>query len=234
MTRKFTIHWLIALAALSIFSVLFPYFLPPLVRATGCAKVGGACSAVALVFAIYIRLSIIIGVGVCLAILTWKQSRIVGAQPWGFLFVVLTYIAAFPFLFAFGNFWAANFALGIGYVNGPLPVLTMLLATLIGLSCLPEGGKAQHSRARLATLTTGGIALLLTSNQWLTSLTLVPVVGSILRPVTNPIRMIAGSIFRLLGAYGLLIVMAIFIASLVWWVIAARRASFLNESISPG
>ncbi|WP_336970420.1 hypothetical protein [Sphingobium aromaticiconvertens] len=233
MTRRFTIRWLIALAGLSIFSVLFPYLLPPLVRATGCAHVGGACGAVALVLAIYLRLPVIIGVGIYLVILTSKQSRIVGAQPWASLFILLTYIAAFPFLFAFGNFGAANFALGIVYINGPLAVLTMLLATLIGLSCLPEESKTRHSGARLATLTTGGIALLLTSNLWLTSLTLIPVVGSILRLITGPIHMMAGSILRLGGAYGLLIVMALFIASLAWWVITARRTSYLNVSISP-
>ena len=224
-TRRFTFRWLVAVVMLLLFTLAFPFLLPPLVRATGCGNVGGACGAVALVLGIYLRLPVVIGVGVYLAVLTWKRSRLVGSHPWAFVFVLLMYVAAFPFLFAFGNFWGASFALGVTRIGGPLPILAMLLTTLIALSCLPDSLMAWRGSPRLSTLITGGLALLLTSDQWLRGLTLVPFVGGLLRPVLFPVRMAVVLLLRSAGGGALLIVTLALVASLAWWVIAARRIS---------
>lgn len=221
--HKFTVRWLAAVIMLLLFVLAFPFVLPPLVRATGCEKVGGACGAIAVALGIYLRLPVAIGVGAYLAFLTWKRSKLVGAHPWVFVFVVLMYFAALPFLFAFGNFWGASFALGVISVAGPFAVLAMLLATLIALSCLPDGAKAWHGAPRLATLLAGAIALLFTFDQWLTGLTLVPIIGGLLRSVLLPILRIMGPLLHSVGVSGSFVVTLAMIVSLAFWVIAARK-----------
>ena len=211
---KYTFRWCLAVGALHLFIFTFPYMLPPLVRATGCQGIGGACGAVALVFGIYLRLPVVIGVGIYLAFLVWKRSRQVGFHPWAFIFLVIIYLAALPFLFSFGNFWAASFALGIGYAGGPLPVLAMLLTILCALSCLPDGSGAWPNAAHQSSLVTGGLALF---------------VGSLLRPVLFPIKMTSAMILRSVGNIGLLAVALAFIVSIAWWVISARRIDVASQ-----
>ncbi|WP_152522637.1 hypothetical protein [Sphingobium ummariense] len=150
-----------------------------------------------------------------------------------FIFVVLMYFAALPFLFAFGNFWGASFALGVIIIAGPLAVLTMLLATLIALSCLPDGIRAWHGTPRLATLIAGGIALLFTFDQWLRGLTLVPFIGRLLRSVFLPVRRAAVVLIHSVGVSGLLVVTLALVFSLTFWVIAARNISVSAENLPP-
>jgi hypothetical protein len=226
---KYTFRWCLAVGALHLFIFTFPYMLPPLVRATGCQGIGGACGAVALVFGIYLRLPVVIGVGIYLAFLVWKRSRQVGFHPWAFIFLVIIYLAALPFLFSFGNFWAASFALGIGYAGGPLPVLAMLLTILCALSCLPDGSGAWPNAAHQSSLVTGGLALFVTTDQWLQGLLIVPLVGSLLRPVLFPIKMTSAMILRSVGNIGLLAVALAFIVSIAWWVISARRIDVASQ-----
>lgn len=221
-TRRFTFRWLTTAALLVLFILAFPFILPPLVRATGCAGVGGACGAMALLLGIYLRLPVVLGVGVFIAVLTWKRSRSVGAHPWVFIFVLLMYLAALPFLLSFGNFWGASFALGLIRIGGPLPIV-MLLATLISLSYLPDSTKAWRGSLRLSTLVTGGFAILLTADQWIRGMILIPFIGTFFRSVLFPVGAVAALLFRSGGIAGLVIITFAFVASLAWWVIAARR-----------
>lgn len=220
--RKFTLRWSLIIVLLILFIIAFPYILPPLVRASGCEGIGGACGAAAMVFGIYLRMPVVIGVGVYLAILTWKRSRIVGAYPWAFMFVLLMYLASLPFLFAFTNFWATSFALGIVAIGGPLQALAMLLVTLGALSCLPESEGAGPGTPRICTLAFGGLALLFTSHHWLQGLALLPFIGRVLRSVLYQIDFAAMSLLQTVGSTGLLLVTLAYIASLAWWVIPSR------------
>ncbi|MFA6117652.1 MAG: hypothetical protein WC729_26920 [Sphingomonas sp.] len=206
-----------------LFIAAFPFLLRLLVVGSGCAGVGGACGALAVVLGIYLRYPVVIGVGLYLAILTWRRLRTVGVHPSAFLFVLLIFTAASPFLFALGNFWGASFALGIVSLHSPLPTLVLLLASLIALSRLPEDD-AGHYRgpARGTALAIGGLVLLLTSPQWLMGFMMIPFVGRLFLPAAF---LISGRILGGWGPYAVLISAAAFVVALELWIIEARRGA---------
>ena len=221
--RSFMKQWLAALLGVTLFGMAFPFLLPTLIYATDCRNVGGACGAVALVFGIVLRLPVVIGVGIYLAVLTWKRSRVLSLLPWGFAFVLLTYIAASPIVFGFGNFWASRFALGVSGEYG-LPAFGFLIAALSGLSLLPDAERDQPDRrARIATFSIGGVSLLFLLPAILDGLRLLPWPGNI--ALLRLRFAVQRPLLHLTGPHFPLIVLMAFAGSLAWWVsIAARRS----------
>jgi hypothetical protein len=220
--RSFTKRWLAGLLGLTLLALAFPFLLPPLVYATNCKGVGGACGAIAVVFGIYLRLPIVIGIGIYLAVVGWKRSRTLGLLPWGFVFILLNYIAASPLLFGFGNFWGARFALGVPGGDS-LPAFGFLLAGLIGLSFLSYGEASRtEKRARTATLAAGGVALLIMLPTTLGGLTLLPwIAGVSLRSLRYALLR---PLLHLVGPHFSFLVLAAFVVSLTWWVRSADHS----------
>lgn len=214
--RSFTKRWMIALLGLVLFGLAFPFILGPLVYATGCGRIGGACGAMALVFGVFLRLPIVIGIGIYLAILAWKRSSAVGLFPWGFAFVLLTYLAASTLLFGFGNFWAARFALG-ARGNSVLPFL-FLLAGLIGLSIL-RGDCVRGSKksAKYSTFIIGGLALIALLPNVMDGLTIVPFIGGLFFHLKFLIYTLFGPILRLFRSNLALALLGMFVISLILW-----------------
>jgi hypothetical protein len=219
--NTFTKRWVITFAALALLIAMFPIILPWLVRSTGCARVGGACGAVAMVLGIYIRLPIVLGVGIYLTWLAARRASAVGLQFWAPLFVFLMFVGSSPLLFALGNFWASAFALGI-IVAPSLAILGFLLAALVGLSLLPDDTAQLPGRERTATLITGGLSLFLTGPQWLQPFAML--VG--FRPIYSVIGVIyapLAPLHRLTGGHLTLILLAAFVTAFALWIASARR-----------
>lgn len=214
----FTKRWLIVLSTLVLVGFAFPFIVGPLARLTGCQRTGGACGAVALVLGMLLRLPLVIGAGIYIASLAWKRSTTLGLKLWGFIFVVISYLAASALLFGFGNFWATNFSLGIR-MSGTLPALGFLIAGLVGLSLLPDTvNNAVKSAARLSTLAIGGISVFLLLPGALDGLTLIPVLNRIVFPISSTVMRLTPALMYHVGLPLRLLALLAFVISLTWWI----------------
>lgn len=126
---------MIAGLLLFLLTLLFPLFLYFIGILTNCSGVGGACGAVGAVAGIYVKLPLTF---LILLMIGWTAMRRIARlylpRIW-FLVAALLLLSAFGPLAAFGNFWGANFAIGMIYVSF-MPVL-FLASLLVFLGVLP-------------------------------------------------------------------------------------------------
>lgn len=216
--RAFTKRWVIALLITAITAIAFPLLLAAIVAASDCDTVGGSCGALALMLGIFLRLPVVIGVGVYLSIQAWKRSEAIGLKPWGFVMVAISYLAASPLIYGLGNFWAARLALGLDE-DGTLPSIGFLIASLIGLSCLSTSSSERSKSApRIATFATGGFSLILLLPTAIEGLSTIPFISGLRYPLFSVANQFASPLLKIFGPYAYLLALIMFIASLTWWV----------------
>ncbi|WP_394664167.1 hypothetical protein [uncultured Sphingomonas sp.] len=224
----FAKRWIICIAGLVLVGFAFPFILGPLVLLTGCRGIGGACGAAALVFGIFLRLPLVIGVGIYLALIVWKRSKAIRLVPQSMSFFIISYLAASPLLFGFGNFWAARFALGSGLGSGrnaALFAFGYLLAALVGPSIISNNDE-DNNHARLATFVLGGAASILLLPDAASGLqTLLPFAWRIIMPIEFGIRGMINPFFHLTGRYFLAILLIMFCISIAFWKRSELRSS---------
>ncbi|MAS06637.1 MAG: hypothetical protein CL534_18395 [Ahrensia sp.] len=106
---------------------LFPYFLQYAVEslAGDCAG-GGECGALATVLGIYVKFPLVL-IGIALiALSAFKRIRAQFSRLWILLAVAIGFVSA-PQIYALGNFWGANFSVGILGLSAPFPLLALLV-----------------------------------------------------------------------------------------------------------
>jgi hypothetical protein len=122
------------------FTALFPFLLYLIVGISGCAGIGGACGAVAVVAGIYLKppvaLALSAGIG-------WKMIQRVLSLKLGkgwVAAVVCWMIAASAFFTGIGNFWGANFSMGLLYfIFPPLILVTAAFTCFLCFDIEAEG-----------------------------------------------------------------------------------------------
>lgn len=141
------IVWCIVTMGLFVLSVLlFPLLL--LWFGKGCAGVNGACGAIALVVAFYVKPPIAIAFLFALVAPAIRRARDAGVSPWLGLFVPLLFLADYQF-FLFGAApWSLAFTMGV--LGFPLPFHAALgvvsMAALALLPTRPENLPSRHLR----------------------------------------------------------------------------------------
>lgn len=111
--------------------------------------IGGARGAVALVFGIYGKLILIALLGLISAYAVGRRAYTTGQSAWWGLFAFLAVVAGSDAIFTFGNFWAANFVVGMLSGIGLLMVILASAPLLVLLfvfrapyeKCLKPGEK---------------------------------------------------------------------------------------------
>lgn len=221
----FTKRWIIALSCLVALGFAFPFIIGPITYATGCQSVGGgACGAVALMLGVFLRLPAVFGVGLYLSRLAWERSATAQIRPWGFPFVVMSYLASISVLFGFGNFWAANFTLGVRTPGGLL-ALGFLIAALTGLSLLPNPVVvAPQAKPRSTTFAVGGLSMLLLLPGALGGLTVVPFLNRLVFPVRLALVELTAPFLRYVDPYLTFPMLLAFVASLAWWIESSKAS----------
>lgn len=225
--RTFTRRWIIALTVLAAGVLLLPFFIFALVYISGCQRTGGACGALILLLSIFLRLPLVFGVAVYVSVQAWKRSVAIGLVPWGFLFVVVTFLAASPLMFGFGNFWAANFATGNRIYGTPL-TLGFLLTGLCGLSLLSPTRHSSVGKVRATTLTIGAIAMVLLMPAAIEGLTLLPVINWVAFPVSRAVRTVLPAFIHKSELASRLLLLVAFAGSLTMWIIRSRATEALS------
>lgn len=133
-------------------TLAFPFIVYGLVVASGANKIGGAGGALAAVIGIYLKPLIIVVFLLAIIAPCWKRMRSLGIFPmWG-LIVPLLVAMDFSFLFAAGNFWGANFSVGILKAQLPLHALTALALMVAMAIALPPMDTDRNGVARYGIL----------------------------------------------------------------------------------
>ena len=143
--------WSWAIIALLIAATIgFPFLLKAAVDFIMQGRhIGGARGAVALVFGIYGKLALIGLLGLVSAFAVGWRAYTTGQGAWWGGIAFLTVFVAGGAIFAFGNFWAANFVVGALYRIGLLVVIMVSAPLLVLLfvfgadyeKCLKPGEK---------------------------------------------------------------------------------------------
>jgi len=173
--RRRLAHWL---GGLVVFILLFPFFVYALVTLT-CHPGTGACGALAAVVGMTIKPLGIAVILVGLTVIAWKRMRAAGlGVPW-FIAIVLWSIASVSFLVGFGNFWGANFGMGLLFGGFPIIIL-FLLAFLMLLATNFDSAPIRVEMTGAAWKVAAGAAalgLLLSVHQIVMGIRLLPYVG---------------------------------------------------------
>ncbi len=142
---------------LLLLALLFPFFLYIVAHLTGCAGVGGACGAVGALAGIYVKLPLTF---LILLVIGWSAFRRIHGLRLGaewFLLAALLLLTAFQPLAAFGNFWGANFAVGMIFTSF-MPLLC-LVPLLIFLGVYPDDSPVVQPGARGALLLAAAVGI---------------------------------------------------------------------------
>lgn len=149
MFRELTGHsfikWVVISICLLLFStILFKWFLWVAIMLTTGGKCGGGiCGALGVVFGIYGKILLLFIFVLITVYAVFRRLRMVGSQIW-LLFVLALILPSAAPLFAIGNFWGANFSLGILYMRSPSFLLVNMFAFLI-LLCISMEEKPAFS-----------------------------------------------------------------------------------------
>jgi hypothetical protein len=100
-------------AILAVFTIGFPYILYGLVSLTSCRNVGGACGAVAVGIGVIGKpAGILVAIGGFFFII-WKRMPALGMSRLWNIATAIVLLGSIGTLVVFGNFWGANFVLGL-------------------------------------------------------------------------------------------------------------------------
>lgn len=138
-TRAFLIAVSISVTMLLLGTFGFRYVLYAAVQLSSCHGGSGSCGALAVVLGLLLKPAILL---ISLLIYMYAVTRRLwrNLSLFWLLFPVLLIAANSQYLYAFGNFWGANFSLGILYVGGQhIPMLISLVVFTVVL--FAAGGK---------------------------------------------------------------------------------------------
>lgn len=150
--RTFRRRMLYSFALLLVGTIGFPFLLYFLVKMSSCQGVGGACGALAAVVGIYLKSLLLFVCGGLFVLTAIKRMRGMWAWPW-FGFVLAIAWANFPLLFAFGNFWGANFSVGLILMS---KIAFVLLLPIVMLSLILSINLESKSKFRGGMLSVKG------------------------------------------------------------------------------
>jgi hypothetical protein len=148
-------YWL---GALVTFTLLFPFLVFGIVKLSSCHGVGGACGAMAAIVGMTVRPLCIAILIIGLAIASWRRVRGAGLSVLWFTAIVLWLIGSSTFLIGFGDFWGANFGMGLIFLNFPilffflLVFLAFLASNFEGATIQPQTTARSWTIAAAATL----------------------------------------------------------------------------------
>lgn len=229
--HKFAFWIVIAFVSLAGFYAAYPWILRGLVELSNCRGIGGACGAVAVVISVYVRPPVII---VFAAFLLWilvrRMRRLNISLGWTFA-AGIWLLGSFPFLMAFGNFWAANFSLGLLYLS--LPITLMILLVFILFLIFADDNPASsadsiQNRAWLIAKISVGYVMLLSATSLYLALGSLPPLSFLSSPVLAQLigKMVYFAAFGQKQLYPILLWLglAVFAAALVVVVVRQRRA----------
>lgn len=134
-TRSSTVGYLVSMFFAFLFLASIVLFFPFLLRTAVLTKVGGhcgggVCGAVAAVLGVYLKLLLILVGAAIVLYVTVKRVRGTLSCWWGG-FAVATVWGAAAFLFAAGNFWGANFSVGLLFATLPWSLLALVVLTVV-------------------------------------------------------------------------------------------------------
>lgn len=129
--RGYVVWIVLSFACLGATVVFFPHLLRWLVLAMAkghCS--GGVCGALAAVLGVYLKLAVILIAALLVGVATWRRVR-GRLSLWWIGFAMATLWGAGGFLFAAGNFWGANFAVGLLKPALPWSLIALLTLTAV-------------------------------------------------------------------------------------------------------
>jgi hypothetical protein len=124
--RWYALAWLCLLIG---FIALFPFLLVAFVKMTNCKGIGGACGAVAVVFGVTVKPLGVLASGIFILTIAWRRLRRLEMSHLWAASVFLWFFASSMFLVGVGNFWGANFTMGLPGAR-PVVFLFLLVFTL--------------------------------------------------------------------------------------------------------
>lgn len=193
---KFVFWFLIAIVSLAGFYVAYPFILRAVIEMSSCRGIGGACGAVATVVSVYLRPPVILVFCVFVLWIVARRTRFLGIRWVWTVICGLWLLGAFPVLVAFGNFWAANFSLGLVYLRFPVPPLFLLAFILFLIFADDSPAKTTDAISRRAWLTAKisvGYVLLLSASSLYLGLSRLPALSLLYHPEIS--RLIGKSVF---------------------------------------
>ena len=228
--HKFVFRVVIAFGSLAGFYFAYPWILSVLIELSSCRGIGGACGAFATVISVYVRPPVIIAFAAFLLWVLVKRMRWLDISRGWAVLVGLWLLGSFPFLVAFGNFWAANFSLGLVYLS--LPVTLLFLLVFILFLVFADDNPARSSdpvqkRAWLIAKVSAGYVLLLSATSLYIGLSSLPVLSVLRHPELGGLigKLVYFSIFGQKHLYLVLLwcSLAVFAAALLLVVIRQSR-----------
>ncbi len=172
----------IAFGGLIAFIVMFPFLLAALVSISSCQGSGGACGAVGALVGMTVKPLGVLLIAGAIGWLVYKRIRWLEFSFWWTLATVCWLIGSFAFLIAIGNFWGANFGMGLIHIKAPI-LLLFLIIFMVFLAVKDTYISSEDSNYQsVAWLVAGGAAghsVLLSLGQILMGLIAIPYFGSL-------------------------------------------------------
>lgn len=215
------------------FVLAFPLILKALVGLSNCRGIGGACGALAAVIGALLKPAVVLLVGLWLVWMIHRRLRGLGMGAGWSVAALLWLFGSMQFLVGFGNFWGANFSLGI--IAFPSMVLTALLLLFIAFLCFVEPSAVHSDRpgnfaAWIIAMVASAHATILLASSVFFGLLATPFagkfLGALVLPVIGVLHQIAkvaslGLPPRMVGILGWIDV-AVFAAALAYLIFQQR------------
>lgn len=215
------------------FVLAFPFILKALVSLSSCRGVGGACGALAAVIGALMKPAVVVLIGLWLIWIVYRRLRGLGMSAGWSAAALLWLLGSMQLIVGIGNFWGANFALGI--IAFPSMVLTVLLLLLVAFLCFAEPSAVHSDRPDnfaawiIAMIASAHATVLMASSVFLGVL-MIPFAGRFLASLASPVMSVLHPItkvaslglpLRMVGVLGWIDV-AVFAAALAYLIFQQR------------
>lgn len=120
-----------AVMALVAFTAAFPFIPSALVRLSSCQGVGGACGAVAAVIGLTLKPLGVQAALLALAVAVGMRMMRLGMSTRWTIAAAVMFVALIPGLTMMGNFWGANF--GLGLLRTQTPIIALFCIAIANL-----------------------------------------------------------------------------------------------------
>lgn len=193
----------LGLGLLAAYVILFPailhYMVLSAVGEQGCAGSGGGCGALATVYGFFLKPAGVVLICIYLAGLCLWRTLYIGIRSVWTLVCVFWLLGSMPYLVAAGNFWGANFSMGLLHVTAP-HLLAYFIAFVVFLSLTqdaPANSSDPHQRTAwfLVSVTTA-YTLLVSLPMILTGVRTIPYSAYVISPLMITISNKTSSFLR--------------------------------------